>query len=70
MAWPTDPISPNPPSSPNPQTLYSTAGLVGGLLNQNPHTDQLSASVDYGKFDVNGVPQSVMPHPPYPYIWR
>ena len=70
MAWPTDPISPNPPSSPNPQTLYSNAGLVGGLLNPNPQTGQLSASVDYSKFDVNSVPQTVLPHPLTNYVWK
>jgi hypothetical protein len=25
---------------------------------------------DCGKYDVNGVPQTVLPHPPQEYIWK
>ena len=70
MAWPTDPTGSNPPTPPNPATLYSNTGILGGLLNANPQTGQLSASVDYGRFDANGVPQTVQPHMPQGYVWK
>ena len=25
---------------------------------------------DLGKYDVNGVPQTVLPHPPQEYVWK
>lgn len=62
MSYIVDGPASNPPSAPNPWVEYAPgAGNV---------TMGYTSSVDYGKFDTNGVPQTVQPHPPQTYTWR
>ena len=62
MSYIVDGPASDPPSSPNPWVEYAPgSGSV---------TLGYTSSVDYGKFDVNGVPQTVQPHMPQGYPIR